>query len=226
MSACFGVQSSVTPTWGQKLQQVLWVSWLWRVLNGGQVGSNTHCSHFSLIHSTGHMETKCPITLMHKNTVECIISSAWYFNLFIFRLNLNWICHYLLQFWLSRRANFMCASPLSVLSNTYIMSWTQTVTGAPKGASLSTGPVAAFKMRVCVCLLMLPCKDSYLCHWNSFKKACIQTVCPLIPSCWEIINIFSLSPAHYGQHTLITGWIYRALRPHSPCFGRASAGTA
>lgn len=49
--------------------------------------------------------------------------------------------------------------------------------------------------------------------------------CPLIPTCWEIINIFSLSPAHYGRYTLITGWIYGALRPHSPSFGRASAGT-
>lgn len=90
-----------------------------------------------------------------------------------------------------------------------------------KGVFLSRGPAVAFKGCMCVFLPMFPCKDSYLCYWNRFKKACIQTA----PTCWEIINIFSLSAAHYGQHNLITTWIYGALRPYSPKFGQASAGT-
>lgn len=95
------------------------------------------------------------------------------------------------------------------------------VTGAFKGASLSVCVCVPACVRACV---YDPCRDSHFCHWDSFKKACIQAA-PLILSCWEIINIFSLSPAHYGQNMLITGWIYGALRPHSPCFGRTSAGT-
>lgn len=39
----------------------------------------------------------------------------------------------------------------------------------------------------------------------------------LIPSFWEIVNIFLPSPAHYNHYTVITGWIYGAARPHSPC---------
>lgn len=80
-------------------------------------------------------------------------------------------------------------------------------------------PVRALKVHsvcVCVCLSMLPSKDSYLCHWKSFNKVCIQSVYPLIASCWEIIDIFLLSCAHYGRYMLITGSIYEALRPHSP----------
>lgn len=123
------------------------------------------------------------------------------------------------QFWLIRKLTLMCVLLLNV--PTVIQSLYQNTysnTGAPKVASI---------YRPCCCLQsvyvlpMLPCKDSYLCHWNSFKKACIQTA----PSSGEIINIFSLSAAHYGRYTLITGWIYGALRPHSPCFGRASVGT-
>lgn len=115
----------------------------------------------------------------------------------------------------------MCVTAACVNYKAYNILKYMLVTGAREGVFLSGGPAAAFKGCMLVFLPTFPCKDSYLCYWNRFKEACIQTA----PSCWEIINIFSLSAAHYGQHTLITGWIYGALRPYSPKFGQASAGT-
>lgn len=75
---------------------------------------------------------------------------------------------------------------------TYITSQHITVTGAAEGASLAPAPLAALNVCICVFQPMLPCKDNYLCHWNNFNKVCIQSVCPLIPTCWEITYFYYL----------------------------------